>query len=264
MKNVSTESGTTRVAYRLQGKIAVLTLTEAKRRNVLSQATMTDLKELLTSVGHDTSASVVIIRSEGPVFSSGHDLRELRDATESEATVIFSLCSSLMETIRSLPQPVIAEVQGLATAAGCQLAATCDLVVSSEQATFATPGVRTGLFCTTPGVALARAVPIKRAMEMLLTGEPITADVAKDWGLVNRIVPSDKLEEETMNLARQIAKASSTILRIGKQAFYNQIRLNRPDAYRMAEQIMCANLLESDAKEGISAFLEKRLPRWKG
>ncbi|MBM3945148.1 MAG: enoyl-CoA hydratase, partial [SAR202 cluster bacterium] len=203
------------------------------------------------------------IRAEGPVFSSGHDLRELQAASTEQAAAIFTLCSDLMEAVRLLPQPVIAQVQGLATAAGCQLAATCDLVVASETAGFATPGVKTGLFCTTPGVALARAVPMKKAMEMLLTGDVISAAEAKEYGLVNRVVPADKLEEETMALARKVAGASSQTIRIGKQAFYRQIAVDRPDAYTIASRVMCENLFEPDAKEGIAAFLEKRQPRWR-
>ncbi|MDA1189199.1 MAG: enoyl-CoA hydratase [Chloroflexi bacterium] len=261
-KSVSTDPSTVTVAYETVGSIAILTLAEARRRNVLSRATMTALKGHLDRIAGDTSISVAIIRAEGSVFSSGHDLKELRDSTETEAAAIFALCSSMMEAIRLLPQPVIAQVQGLATAAGCQLAATCDLVVASENAAFATPGVKTGLFCTTPGVALARAVPLKKAMEMLLTGEPISAQEAKDYGLVNRIVSAEKLEEETMALARKVDEASSTVLRIGKQAFYRQIALDRPDAYQIAGQVMCENLFEPDAKEGISAFLEKREPKW--
>jgi enoyl-CoA hydratase/carnithine racemase len=167
-----------------------------------------------------------------------------------------------MEAIRTLPQPVIAQVQGLVTAAGCQLAASCDLVIAAEEAAFATPGVKIGLFCTTPGVALARAVPPRKALEMLLTGTPISAREAERWGLVNRVVPADRLADETMTLARQIARASACTVALGKRAFYEQVVRDRPAAYELAQQVMVANALTADAQEGIRAFLEKREPHW--
>lgn len=262
MKSVSIDTVAPTLLCEVADGIAVLTLNEPKRRNVLSTATLNALKERLTQIGEDTGVKVVILRAEGSVFSSGHDLRELQKASAAENAAIFTLCSEVMEAVRLLPQPVIAQVQGLATAAGCQLVATCDLAVASEEAAFATPGVQIGLFCTTPGVALARAVPTKKAMEMLLTGTHISPQEALKHGLVNRVVPASALADETMALARHIAAASAHVLRIGKQAFYRQIALDRPDAYRMAEGVMCENLLEPDAKEGISAFLEKRTPRW--
>ena len=168
----------------------------------------------------------------------------------------------LMEAVRLLPKPVIAQVQGLATAAGCQLAATCDLVVASEDAGFATPGVDIGLFCTTPAVALGRAVPLKRAMEMLLTGQPISASVALESGLVNRMVSADRLEEETMVLAGKVASAPMSTVSVGKPAFYRQMAMDRPQAYELAQRVMVENLQTADAREGIGAFLEKREPRW--
>lgn len=262
MKSASIETMAPTLLYEAADGVAVLTLNEPKRRNVLSTTTLAALKERLALIGQDMDVKVVILRAEGPVFSSGHDLRELQKADAAENAAIFSLCSEVMEAVRLLPQPVIAQVQGLATAAGCQLVATCDLAVSSEEAAFATPGVKIGLFCTTPGVALARAVPAKKAMEMLLTGTPISASEALKHGLVNKVVPAATLAEETMALAKHVAAASAHILRIGKQAFYRQIALDRPEAYRMAEGVMCENLLEPDAKEGISAFLEKRTPHW--
>jgi enoyl-CoA hydratase/carnithine racemase len=262
MKSVSTETIVPTLLYEAADGVAILTLNEPKRRNVLSTATLTALKSRLAQIAQDTAVKVVVLRAEGPVFSSGHDLRELQRATPEENAAIFTLCSEVMEGVRLLPQPVIAQVQGLATAAGCQLVATCDLAVASEEAAFATPGVKIGLFCTTPGVALARAVSTKKAMEMLLTGTPISAREALERGLVNKLVPAAALTEETMALARHVAAASGNVLRIGKQAFYRQIALDRPDAYRMAEGVMCENLLEPGAKEGISAFLEKRTPRW--
>ena len=196
------------------------------------------------------------------MFSSGHDLNELIDRDEDSYTAVFEVCTQVMEAIRLLPKPVIAQVQGLATAAGCQLVATCDLAVAAESAGFATPGVQIGLFCTTPGVALGRAVHTKKAMEMLLTGTPILANEALAVGLVNRVVPDDQLEEQVMELARQISSSSSQTLAIGKPAFYRQIEMDRPAAYDLAQKVMVDNLLKDDAQEGISAFLEKREAHW--
>ena len=196
------------------------------------------------------------------MFSSGHDLREMVGYDEETYTCIFAECTEVMEAIRTLPQPVIAQVQGLATAAGCQLVATCDLAVASEDSGFCTPGVQIGLFCSTPAVALSRAVSAKHAMEMLLTGIPISAKVALEWGLVNRVVPAGELEGAVMQLAHHIARASSYTLAVGKQAFYRQLQVDRPEAYQMAQQTMVENLLAHDAQEGITAFLEKREPRW--
>ncbi len=245
------------------GRVAILTLANSQRRNALSRALLTQLGEQLHAIAGDTNIKCVILRAEGPVFSSGHDLREVRAASTSEAESLFALCSSVMEAIRHLPQPVIAQVQGIATAAGCQLAATCDLVVAAEEATFATPGVKIGLFCSTPAVALSRAVTTKKALEMLLTGTPISAAEAERAGLVNRVVPSDQLVAETLALAQQIATASGETLRLGKRAFYEQLPLDRPAAYKSAERAMVENAGLPDAQEGISAFLEKRTPEWK-
>jgi enoyl-CoA hydratase/carnithine racemase len=243
--------------------IATLTLNNAKKRNALSLATMTALKASLDYIGSDQSVKVVIIRADGPVFSAGHDLRELSGREKNEYEKVFQVCAELMETVRKLPQPVIAEVDGLATAAGCQLVATCDLVVCSENSRFATPGVKIGLFCTSPGVALARAVSQKKAMEMLLTGTPLSAEEAENAGLVNRIVPSEKLREATLELAKQIAEASSETVSIGKEAFYRQVQMDRRAAYEYASDVMVENLAMDDAEEGIGAFLEKRKPKWK-
>jgi enoyl-CoA hydratase/carnithine racemase len=242
--------------------IAFLTLNHPERRNALSRAMLTALKEHLGRVAADRSVRVVVLRAAGPVFSAGHDLRELVGGTEQDYAGLFALCTEVMEAVRTLPQPVIAQVQGLATAAGCQLAATCDLVVASENASFATPGVKIGLFCTTPAVALCRAVGPKQAMEMLLTGAPITAQEAQRAGLVNRVVPADRLADETLKLARQILAASAATVALGKRAFYEQLPLDRPAAYRVAERVMVENALAPDAQEGMHAFLEKRPPRW--
>ena len=245
-----------------QDGIAVLTLTNPRKRNVLSSRTLAALEEWLDWIAKDPEARVVVIRSEGPVFSSGHDLNELVNGDAEDYTAVFDACTRVMEGIRLLPKPVIAQVQGLATAAGCQLVATCDIAVAADTAAFATPGVQIGLFCTTPGVAVARSVMPKKAMEMLLTGRPISAQEALEFGLISRIAPADELEEQVMDLARQIASASAQTLALGKAAFYQQIEMDRPSAYQFAGKVMVDNLLEDDAHEGITAFLEKRPPVW--
>ena len=242
--------------------IAVLTLNNPRRRNALSFAMMDEMLGHLDSAGKDSGVRVVVIRAEGPVFSSGHDLRELSEGDIEDQTILFARCTELMEAVRLLPKPVIAQVQGLATAAGCQLVATCDLAVASEDAGFATPGVDIGLFCTTPAVAVGRAVPLKKTMEMLLTGQPISAEEALKSGLVNRVVPAERLEEETMALAAKVASAPMSTVSIGKSAFYRQMAMDRPQAYELAQRVMVENLQTADAKEGIGAFLEKREPRW--
>jgi enoyl-CoA hydratase/carnithine racemase len=242
--------------------VAVLTLNHPAKRNVLSRPMLEDLRGHLVRIADDEGLRVVVLRAEGPVFSSGHDLRELIGKTREDYTALFSLCTEVMEAIRRLPQPVIAQVHGLATAAGCQLAASCDLVVASEDAAFATPGVKIGLFCTTPAVALCRAVLPKKALEMLLTGNPITAREAERAGLVNRVVPKERLTQETMQLAQQIGAASRCVIALGKRAFYAQLALDRPAAYGLAQEVMVDNALGPQAREGIGAFLEKRSPRW--
>ncbi len=250
------------ILHEITDHIALLTLNHPERRNALSRAMLEALRDHLKRVGQDAAVKAVILRAAGPAFSSGHDLRELVGGTAADYESLFALCTEVMECIRNLPQPVIAQVQGVATAAGCQLVATCDLVVASEGATFATPGVKIGLFCTTPGVALCRAVPPKKAREMLLTGAPITAREAERIGLVSRVVPADRLAEETMTLARQIVAASAETLGLGKRAFYQQLPLDRPAAYEVAQRVMVENAQTADAQEGMRAFLEKRAPRW--
>ena len=242
--------------------VAVLTLNNPAKRNALSSPVLEALKSHLDRIKEDPAVRVVVLRSAGPVFSSGHDLNEMVDGNQEVYTAIFAACTEVMEAIRLLPKPVIAQVQGLATAAGCQLVATCDLAVASETASFATPGVQIGLFCTTPGVAVARAVMPKKAMEMLLTGAPIPAQEALEYGLISRVVPPYELEEQVMALARQIASASAQTLAIGKPAFYQQLEMDRPAAYGFAERVMVENLLIDDAQEGIAAFLEDREPKW--
>jgi enoyl-CoA hydratase/carnithine racemase len=243
-------------------RIAFLTLNHPEKRNALSRSMLASLKECLARIAEDKNVKVVVLRAAGPAFSAGHDLRELVGGDEKDYAALFTLCTEVMETIRKLPQPVIAQVHGVATAAGCQLAATCDLVVAADDATFATPGVKIGLFCTTPAVALARAVTPKKAMEMLLTGTSISAQDAERAGLVNRVVPLAQLAEETMKLAQQICAASSFTMALGKKAFYEQLPLDRPAAYEVAEKAMVKNAVAKDAQEGVRAFLEKRMPKW--
>ncbi|HTT63863.1 MAG TPA: enoyl-CoA hydratase [Bryobacteraceae bacterium] len=246
------------------GPFAVVTLNRPQRRNALSLELMQELIDCLDAIGRGRAVRAVILAAAGKVFCSGHDLSEMVGRDINEYRSLFDVCSELMMKIQAIPQPVIAEVQGIATAAGCQLVATCDLAIASEQAAFATPGVRIGLFCTTPMVALSRAVGRKRALQMLLTGEMVDAHTAADWGLVNRVVPAGELQAETRKLASRIADASSLVVSLGKQAYYTQIDLDQPKAYAYAKEVMSMNSLAADAQEGIAAFLEKRTPCWAG
>jgi enoyl-CoA hydratase/carnithine racemase len=244
--------------------VAVVTLNRPERRNALSLELMRELISCLDGLGKSPDVRAIVLAANGPAFCSGHDLSELRDRGITEYREIFDVCTDLMTLIQSIPQPVIAEVHAIATAAGCQLAATCDLAIASEKASFATPGVRIGLFCTTPMVALTRAIGRKRALEMLLTGAPIDANTAAEWGLVNRVVPAEVLRQETLKLAEKISEASALTVSIGKQAFYTQIDLDQPKAYSYAKEVMSLNAMAEDAREGIGAFLEKRKPCWRG
>jgi enoyl-CoA hydratase/carnithine racemase len=243
---------------------AVITLNRPAKRNALSLELMQELLRALDEIESQRSVRVVILAAAGKVFSSGHDLSEMTGRDAASYRKIFDVCSELMLRIQSIPQPVIAEVQGTATAAGCQLVATCDLAVAAEEATFATPGVRIGLFCTTPMVALSRAVGRKRALQMLLTGDAIPAHTAAEWGLINSVVPAAQLHCATKDLARKIAAASPLTVHIGKQAYYEQIDLDQRRAYAYAKEVMTTNALAHDAQEGICAFLEKREPSWTG
>lgn len=250
--------------FETDGQIAIVTLNRPQRRNALSLDLMTEMVACLDQIGRDSNVRVVVLRAAGNVFSSGHDLGEMVRRNINEYRRIFDVCTELMTRVQSIPQPVIAEVQGVATAAGCQLVATCDLAVASDRSAFATPGVKIGLFCTTPMVALSRAVGRKRALQMLLTGEMIDAPTAAEWGLVNLVVPAAELAEKTRELAIRIAEASSLTVALGKQAFYAQIDLDQPKAYSYAKEVMTMNSLAADAQEGISAFLEKRRACWTG
>ncbi len=244
--------------------LATITMNRGEKRNPLSIAMMSALIETLDKLGARHEVRAVILTGAGVAFSAGHDLAEMRGRDLDFYRAEFDLCTRLMHTVQSIQQPVIARVHGIATAAGCQLVATCDLAIASENAKFATPGVKIGLFCSTPMVALSRAIGRKRAMEMLLSGQPIDAKTAAEWGLINRVVADSELIAETRNLAMQIADASSLTVSIGKQAFYAQIDLDQDKAYDYATEVMRRNAMAADAQEGIGAFLEKRKPVWCG
>ena len=250
------------VTVQRDGPVVTLVLSRPQRRNPLSLETMTELTARLREIGDDRSARAVVLGAEGPVFCAGHDLRELTTRDEALHERVFAACAELMLAIHGLAQPVIARVQGMATAAGCQLVAACDLAVAAESARFATPGVKIGLFCTTPMVEVARAVGRTRAMEMLLTGDPIDATSALHWGLVNRVVPPTHLDEAAAELAARVAAASGETLAIGKRAVHENLGLPLEEAYTHASGVMCRNALTDDAQEGMTAFLEKRPPAW--
>ena len=245
------------------GGTARVTLNRPDRRNALSFALMTELREVLEALGADPATRAIVIAGAGPGFSAGHDLSELvgRDAEFYDR--LFDECTRLMEAIHRVPQPVIARVHGVATAAGCQLVAACDLAIAEEGARFATPGVRIGLFCSTPMVPLSRAIGRKRALEMLLTGRMVDAATARDWGLVNDVVPADELDAAVAALAERVAEASPRTLAIGKQAFYEQVERDEAGAYELTKGVMAANAQIADAQEGICAFLDKRPPVWR-
>jgi enoyl-CoA hydratase/carnithine racemase len=248
--------------------VLTITLNRSEARNALSENLMRVLQLTLDEAEEDPSARVVVIAAQGPVFSSGHDLKELTahrgdpDRGLAYYRAIFAQCSHLMQTIVRHKKPVIAQVQGVATAAGCQLVASCDLAVASSDARFATPGVNIGLFCSTPMVALSRTVPRKPALEMLLTGEAISALEAQRIGLINRVVPPTELEKQTHALARFIANKPAATIETGKQAFQHQLELSLSHSYDYMTEVMVKNMLHAEAAEGIGAFLEKRLPNW--
>lgn len=246
------------------GPIVRVTLNRPDRRNALSLELMQRLTEAFAAIAADAEARVVVVGGAGPVFSAGHDLAEMLGRDGAFYRRLFDVCTELMETIHRLPQPVIARVHGPATAAGCQLVASCDLAVAVADAWFATPGVKIGLFCSTPMVPLSRAVGRKRALEMLLTGAPVPAATAVEWGLVNRIVPAAELDATVDELAAAIVRSSPLTVGIGKEAFYQQIELDEHRAYDLTRSVMTGNALAADAQEGICAFLEKRPPEWRG
>jgi enoyl-CoA hydratase/carnithine racemase len=248
--------------------VLTITLNRSDARNALSESVMRGLQIALDEAVEDRAVKVIVLAAKGPAFSAGHDLKELtarrRDPDRGLAyyRAIFAQCSHLMQTIVRHPRPVIAQVQGVATAAGCQLVATCDLTVASSEARFATPGVNIGLFCSTPMVALSRVVPRKAALEMLFTGEPIDAEEARRIGLVNRVVAPGDLEKETETLARFIASKPTATLKLGKLAFQHQLELGVSSAYDYVGEVMVQNMLHEEAQEGIGAFLDKRPPKW--
>ena len=252
------------ILYEGDGAVALITMNRPKKRNALSLDHMWELISCLKAIGEAREAQVVILGGAGPSFCAGHDLSEMIGRDPAFYRGLFDVCCELMETIQAIPQPVIAQVHGVATAAGCQLAATCDLVVASEDARFATPGVKIGLFCSTPMVAVSRAIGQKKAMEMLLTGDFISAEEALAEGLVNKVVPTENLEAETRALADKIAEASPLVVGVGKGAFYRQLEMPTEQAYAYTKEIMSFNATFADAQEGICAFLEKRKPEWKG
>ncbi len=250
------------------GSVAVLTLNRPQARNSLSEDLIRALHEELRALADDRDVRAVVIAAAGTVFSAGHDLKELTarrtdaDGGRAYFAQLMTSCSEMMQAIVHLPKPVIAAVQGMATAAGCQLVASCDLAVASERALFATPGVDIGLFCSTPMVALSRNVPRKHAMHMLLTGEPVPANTARELGLVNTVVAHGEERAAAIALAQRIAAKSAYTLKVGKEAFYRQAEMNLADAYRYAAQVMTENMMARDASEGICAFIDKRPPMW--
>jgi enoyl-CoA hydratase/carnithine racemase len=249
--------------------IAVLTLNRPEARNSLSESLIAELHAALRQIHDDADVRAVVIAASGSAFSAGHDMKELTarraDADRGRAyfAEIMTACSAMMQAIVKLPKPVVAAVQGVATAAGCQLVASCDLAIASAAATFATPGVDIGLFCSTPMVALSRNIPRKQAMEMLLTGEPISATTARDYGLVNRVVAAGAERDAAIALARKVALKSAYTIKLGKAAFYRQAEMSLADAYRYAAEVMTENMMARDAEEGIGAFIEKREPKWR-
>jgi enoyl-CoA hydratase/carnithine racemase len=241
-----------------------ITLNRPEKRNALSLGLMTELIAALEDASAMPGVRAIVIDGAGPAFSAGHDLGEMIGRDLAFYQRLFAVCTELMETIHRLPQPIIAKAHGIATAAGCQLVAACDLAIAAEGTKFATPGVKIGLFCSTPMVPLSRAVGRKRALEMLLTGEPIDAATALESGLVNRVVPAEELDAAVSDLVEAIARSSPLTVRIGKEAFYAQIELDEQHAYELTKTVMSTNSLAADAQEGICAFLEKRTPTWKG
>jgi enoyl-CoA hydratase/carnithine racemase len=254
---------------KIDNGILRLTLNNSKHQNTLSDSMMESLKKELSDVAINESIRVVILAANGPIFCAGHDLKEITEARNNKDLgyayfeKLFNTCSELMQLIVNNPKPIIAEVNGIATAAGCQLVASCDLAIGSDKAKFATPGVNIGLFCSTPMVALSRNISNKHAMEMLLTGEMIDAKKAKEIGLINNNVSSKNLMQETLKLAKKVASKSSMTLKVGKHAFYAQSSLDLSEAYKYTSKVMLDNILKDDAKEGIDAFINKRDPEWK-
>lgn len=253
------------VLFETKGPVGWLTLNRPHKRNALALDVMEEISRRLDSIAADSETRVLVIRGNGPVFSAGHDIREMTGSDKDVHFLsrIFTTCNQMMLRLHTLPQPVIAQVHGIATAAGCQMVAACDLAIAEEGARFATPGVKIGLFCTTPMVPLVRVIGRRRAMEMLLTGRFISSREALEYGLVNRVVPAEDLQDQTEKWAMEIARHSGFTLALGKRAFYSQIDLDERAAYDYAREIMAMNCLAGDAQEGMTAFLEKREPEWR-
>ena len=263
-KPVGAETTCSELLVEIHGPVARWTLNRPDKRNALSRHLLSQLERAITDVSEERNVRVIVLAAKGTVFTSGHDLGEMTGCNEESYHNLFALCSRVMLGLRQLPQPVIARAQGTATAAGCQLVAACDLAVAAEEATFATPGVKIGLFCTTPMVPLVRAVPAKAALEMLLTGKPISARRALELGLINRVVPAADLDAGVQEFVDAIVGASPLTVRIGKRAFYDQLALDEVAAYERAVGVMTKNALADDAQEGMQAFLQKRRPAWTG
>jgi len=251
------------IKFETDGAIGMITLNHPEKRNALSLELLKELNVLFEDIQNRRDIRVLVIKAQGKIFSSGHNLSEMVNGDVSVYQDIFFTCSKMMQKLQDMPQPVIAQVHGIATAAGCQLVAACDLAVADENATFGTPGVKVGIFCTTPAIPLVRAIGRKRALEMLFTGRMISAKEAEQYGLVNKVVPEKHLEKETKALAEKIAEASGVTLSIGKRAFYTQVNLSDDKAYAYGSSVLVSNLFTQDAAEGINAFLEKRKPQWK-
>ena len=251
------------IVYERADTVGIVTLNRPGRQNALSIALLEEMNRCLTGVAESREVKVIVVRAAGKNFCAGHDLGDLAGKDIAVHNRMFSICAEMMLRLQRIPQPVIAQVHGIATAAGCQLVAACDLAVAEEGARFGTPGVNLGVFCSSPAVSIVRAVGRKRAMEMLFTARLIGAREACEWGLVNRVVPAERLEAETMDLARHIARASLSCLAIGKQAFYSQVNLPDAAAYDLASNVIVNNFFTEDGKEGVAAFLEKRRPSWK-
>jgi enoyl-CoA hydratase/carnithine racemase len=251
------------VKFDADGAVGTITLNQPEKRNALSRQMLQELSGLLDALNEDQTVKAVIIKGAGKVFSSGHDISEMLGRGMADYKQIFEVCSGFMMKLQSLRQPVVAQVHGIATAAGCQLVAACDLAVAEEGTLFGTPGVRLGLFCSTPAIPLVRAVGRKRALEMLFTGRMISAREAEQYGLVNKVVPADQLDKETRAMAEKIAEASLLTLGIGKRAFYTQVNLADAQAYAFGNEVMVANLFAEDAVEGLKAFIGKRKAEWK-
>jgi enoyl-CoA hydratase/carnithine racemase len=264
MASVTSGADLQHVAVDGTGTGVRVTLNRPDKRNALSLELMQELRGVLQALGERGEVRAIVLEGAGAAFSAGHDLSELVGRDVPFYQRVFDTCTELMETVHKVPQPVIAKVRGIATAAGCQLVAACDLAVAAESARFATPGVKIGLFCSTPMVPLSRAIGRKRALEMLLTGEPISASTALDWGLVNRIVPEPELDRAVDELVAAVERSSPVTVAIGKEAFYEQVELDEHRAYDLTKSVMTMNAMAADAQEGICAFLDKRPPVWTG